>query len=192
MTTHSVTSRLSRALSIPGWMSPRELAWLEEKAAAASLAIELGSWRGRSSVVLAAAESLVCVDKFIDQVQESGTGEDLLPYFLESTSPYKDKVTAIRGDLGHVDFQESLASRFEGKADLVFVDASHDEQSARRDIVLARRLGSPSAIICGHDYSIAWPGVVAAVNSLMPGFAVAADSIWWRKNEPVNTDRHEI
>jgi hypothetical protein len=185
-------NRLTRALSIPGWMSPGELAWLESQAKTAALAIELGSWRGRSSVALTAADSLVCVDKFFDQAQETGTGQDLLPFFLESTLPFRDKVTAIRGDISSEEFSESLVSQYGGKADLVFVDASHDEASVRRDIALARRLGSPSAVICGHDFSPAWPGVMAAVTSLVPGFSVAADSVWWRVNETFDTDSHSI
>jgi hypothetical protein len=44
---------------------------------------------------------------------------------------------------------------------LVFLDAVHTYEETRRDIVWARAVGSH--IICGHDHSDEFPGVVRAV-----------------------------
>lgn len=175
-----MTERVQRACGIPGWMTVAELEWLESQATGKDLVIEIGSWKGRSSVVLAAAGRLVCVDTFIDQKQEGGTGEDLLPEFQAAVAADSDRVTAIRGDVADADFVEALEHSYGGEAAVVFIDASHDEASVRRDIATARRLVGVGGIICGHDYSPAWPGVVAAVNALVPGFQRAGDSIWWR------------
>lgn len=175
-----MTDRIVRACGIPGWMTVAELEWLEMMAAPRRLAIELGSWKGRSSVALTAAAALVCVDTFVDQSQEGGTGEDLMPAFQAAVQPYADRVTAIRGDIGDEEFVAGLVERFAASADLVFIDASHDEQSVRRDILLAMQLTADGGVICGHDFSPAWPGVMAAVAALVPGYARVADSIWWR------------
>lgn len=175
-----MTERVARACGIAGWMTVAELEWLEQQASGQSMVIELGSWKGRSSVALSAAGLLICVDTFVDQAQEGGTGDDLMPAFSEAVRPYSSGVIPIRGDIGDEEFSEWLIAEYGGRAGLVFIDASHDEASVRRDIKLATRLAGDEAIICGHDFSPAWPGVMNAVASLMPGFERAADSIWWR------------
>jgi hypothetical protein len=47
---------------------------------------------------------------------------------------------------------------------LVFLDANHSYESTRRDIEWARAVGA--GLICGHDYSPRFPGVMQAVNEL--------------------------
>lgn len=177
-----MSERVARASIVQGWMTPAELSWLESTASGKKLAIELGSWHGRSSVALGSARRVICVDTFIDQPQECGTGDDILEDFLYATRHGTDDIVPVRGSLADEAFVESLAFAFAGSADVVFIDASHDEQSVRRDIGIARRLLRPGGILCGHDYSTAWSGVVAAVNDLVPGFQRAADSIWWSKS----------
>jgi len=160
-------------------MTISELSWLEEQGAGKDLVIEIGSWRGRSSVALAAAKNLVCIDTFVDQPQEEGTGADILADFLTAIDTDADHVTPIRGDVSDADFVEAINREYGGEADFVFIDASHDEASVKRDIKTALKLVKPGGIICGHDYSPAWPGVVTAVTELFPGFRRAAESIWW-------------
>ena len=175
-----MSDRVPRACAVPGWMTISELLWLEQQAAGKGLVIEIGSWKGRSSVALAAADSLVCVDKFVDQQQETGTGADIMDEFSAAIGEDSSKVTAVRGDVADTEFVEALEHTYGGKADMVFIDASHDEASVRRDIATAKRLVKEGGIICGHDYSYAWPGVMSAVDELVPGFQRAAESIWWR------------
>jgi predicted O-methyltransferase YrrM len=174
-----MSERVKRACGIRGWMTISELSWLEEQASGKNVVIEIGSWRGRSSVALASARSLVCIDTFIDQPQETGSGEDILDDFLAAIDTDSDHVFPIRGDVSDAEFVESIEHDYGGEADIVFIDASHDEASVRRDIKTAMKLVKPGGIVCGHDYSPAWPGVVAAVTALAPGFHRAAESIWW-------------
>jgi hypothetical protein len=62
--------------------------------------------------------------------------------------------------------------------DLVFIDASHEEEAVWGDIRAAQRL-SPR-VICGDDYDMgSWPGVVAAVNRLLPGASRNEAGFWW-------------
>jgi predicted O-methyltransferase YrrM len=44
---------------------------------------------------------------------------------------------------------------------MVFLDADHSYESTKQDILWAQRVGAK--IICGHDYSSRFPGVVRAV-----------------------------
>jgi hypothetical protein len=48
-----------------------------------------------------------------------------------------------------------------GTPGLVFLDANHGYESTKRDIDWARDSGA--GLICGHDYSPSFPGVVRAV-----------------------------
>lgn len=171
--------RISRASAVPGWMTPEELRWLESTARGKQLVVEFGSWRGRSSVALAAAVKLVCVDTFVDMPQEDGTGESTYPHFCRSIADDADHVEAIVASLASEATAAMLRKRFGNSADVVFIDASHDEQSVLRDISIAASLVRPGGILCGHDFSPAWPGVVSAVKNNFKDFQRGPGSIWW-------------
>lgn len=47
---------------------------------------------------------------------------------------------------------------------LVFLDANHSYESTKRDLAWALDIGA--RVICGHDYSPAFPGVVKAVDEV--------------------------
>lgn len=75
------------------------------------------------------------------------------------------------------------AAAFSGERfGLVFIDAAHDYDSIRADILAWKPLLTPGGVLCGHDFSEGWPGVVEAVNELLPGYAVfPRSSVWyWR------------
>jgi hypothetical protein len=50
-------------------------------------------------------------------------------------------------------------------ADVVFIDAAHDEANVRADIDHWRTMVKPGGWLCGHDYQDAYPGVQAAVRA---------------------------
>lgn len=181
-------SRLARANTVEGWMDVAELAWLEGSSAGLGLVIEFGSWCGRSSVALTGCRRLICVDTWAGSDDEPSHAEflsrhDIVEEFRRNLGPelVLGTVEARVGHLGSDAFCERLAAEFGGQAAMVFVDAAHDEASVRRDIALARRLLSPGGLLCGHDYSEFWPGVVAAVNDLVPQASRGPCSIWWAR-----------
>jgi hypothetical protein len=173
---------LEHAKAIPGWMSERELEWLTVQAAGRSLVVEFGAWCGRSSVALATARQVVCVDTWQGSPEHAGlvaAGLDPWAEWARNTAPYEN-IAPFEADLGDVDTVDDLMGVIsgEGTADMVFIDAAHDAPSVRRDIVTARRLLRPGGLLCGHDYSDAWPGVMEAVDDLVPSREVHG-SIWW-------------
>ena len=173
-----MSGRLTKALGIPGWMTSAELEWLEKQATGKSLVIEFGSWHGRSSVVLAAAERLVCVDSWESADEERGKFDQHMAQDMADL-----RVTVCGGDLQDDTFRGYLIDRFGGMAEMVFVDAAHDEESVARDIETAQALLADDGLLCGHDYSPAWPGVAAAVGRFYSQDRIgrAADSIWYVK-----------
>ncbi len=71
------------------------------------------------------------------------------------------------------------ADAWQFKADLVFIDASHEYNSVRRDILAWKRHVGTGGVLCGHDFSSPFPGVVAAVKELFPfGIEIVGQSIW--------------
>jgi predicted O-methyltransferase YrrM len=177
-------TRHERALAARGWMTVAELQWLEEIARDKSLVIELGSWCGRSSIALSSAKKLICVDNWIGSKNNAeGTPETCI--LSEFTANLEEEIAAgtvetATGCLSNEGFIESsLIERFAGEADVVFIDACHEEAEVSRDIETALALLKEGGIICGHDYSSAWPGVVAAVTKRFGNVGRAAESIWW-------------
>lgn len=173
------------ALTIQGWMERTELEWLAARAAGLGLVVEFGSWRGRSSVALASAKRLLCIDTW------EGSDEAAHASLLASgVNPWVEwwrnlhdypHVTPYRLDLDDAYAVGLLCGIVadEGGADMVFVDAAHDYESVRRDIQTAMRLLKPGGLLCGHDYSGSWPDVRRAVDELVPDRQVH-HTIWWR------------
>lgn len=73
---------------------------------------------------------------------------------------------------------EAAARMPDASADLVFIDADHQEASVRADILAWRSKVRSGGILAGHDYSHMWPGVKAAVDALL-GTVNHQDSVWW-------------
>ena len=162
-------------------MSDAELEWLASHAANKRLVVELGAWCGRSSVALSSATSVLCADTWRGSPEHASEIEGGLEPWLEwrrNTALYQN-ITPVRCDLANETDTSFLwrLTQSMGGADMVFVDASHDYESVLQDIATARRLLRDGGLLCGHDYSPGWPGVVQAVNeSVEPRFL--CDSIW--------------
>lgn len=62
------------------------------------------------------------------------------------------------------------------QVDLVFIDAAHDYPNMIEDITAWR---PKCKMIAGHDYDAKFPGVMRAVDELVPNRQLSADSVWW-------------
>jgi len=178
------TVDISKALSVQGWMSDRELLWLAERAREYDTIVEFGSLMGRSTRALA------------DNIKESGTiwavdpwaGDyyqvdgDVLrmvntycyPQFYENLKDHIDcgRVIPTRG------FSYSFKLPF--VVDMVFIDGDHRYETVLKDIDKTLELVRPGGMICGHDWDHPnWPGVRQAV-TIKFGFVDVEDTIWWK------------
>ena len=184
---------ITQALNVEGWMTEPELTWLHEHASKSQCVLEMGCWAGRSTTTLCAATNVIAVDHW--------HGDWYMKMWLGKK--YESELVRIResffrnhqaridsGQLSVVEISTATATGiFELlnflKAnnltpDMVFVDATHDYQSAKDDIELAKLISTPDALLCGHDYCSGYPGVVEAVDELFPGHVrpTNADSLW--------------
>ena len=178
---------LSIARECRGYMSEPELQWLHDAAKGLPLVIEFGSWCGRSSVAMASAQRLVCVDTWMGSPGEE-CEQDVIAGRVDPWHEWKSNVQKTDCDvkahclnLADPAAVELLVTIYGGLASMVFIDASHDQVSVMRDIATARRLLDAGGILCGHDYAEgvgSWPGVKAAVDATVRAPVVVAGSIW--------------
>lgn len=124
-----------------GWLSGADIAELQ-RLASGKVVLEMGAWKGRSTVVLSrVARYVVSVDRH-QGIEEVG-GEDSLPDYLDSVRKLAN-VSVVVASFG--DFVPLLGEHF----DLVFIDGDHDYESVQRDITLALLLNPP--VVAMHDF----------------------------------------
>jgi hypothetical protein len=90
----------------------------------------------------------------------------------------------------HVGTSEFYASIWPFQVDLVFLDASHDYESVKKDIAVWAPHVRPGGILCGHDYGTKvydsrtneigqqYDGVAAAVSEILPA---SVNGAVWKK-----------
>lgn len=133
--------------------------------------VEVGTWRGHSLAFLAVQASRYCkpihivgVDAFEDSpdahmAANPTNGEfPTLAEVSELFTPLPN-VRLIKG------ISWEVASQFEDESlDFVFIDADHAFESVTKDLDAWWPKVKKGGIMAGHDYSFAYPGVVAAVH----------------------------
>jgi predicted O-methyltransferase YrrM len=129
---------------VDGWLSTAEGEKLAELAAG-KLVLELGAYKGRSTLALAStADGVVTIDSFRGEGDCGGV--ETWDAFLANLDG-RDNVTAIRA--GHDTAAHQPAAHY----DVVFIDGSHDEASVHRDTINARLALRPGGVVAFHD----WP-----------------------------------
>lgn len=127
--------------------------------------IEVGSWKGQSSIAMANAtkelnlnSTLYCVDTWLG-------GIDIDPKFTKNRFGYPNVYFDFLTNVVNSECQDIIIpcpntsvcfhqvfKKENIKADLIFIDASHQEEDVYRDIVLYWELLNDGGILYGHDY----------------------------------------
>ena len=171
---------LEKALSIQGWMTESELQWLNTLATDMQSIVEVGSWKGRSTVALAAGcRGQVCaVDTWLGSPDElesthaEAKTEDIFGQFLDNTSGV-GSIAPIRA----FSLDAGADARIPETVDMVFIDAQHTADAVEDDI--RAWLPRTGKIICGHDFN--FPGVKEGIYRVFKPYQVkqGAGAIWW-------------
>ena len=168
---------MKRATEIQGWMQPWELTWLQAMASNMDTVVEIGAWKGRSTVALAAgAKKVICVDTWkgsvneLDSTHKEVLTADIYGEWAKNTEGLN--VDPIRED------SVKAAGLFNGDdVDMVFIDANHTADAVEEDILAW--LPVTKKIICGHDWNRT--SVREGVNRVFQAEQVkmGAGDIWW-------------
>lgn len=181
---------VEKALKIDGWMDIHELEWLAEHASKSYNVIEVGSWKGRSSMALSTCKGvLYCIDHWKGSPNSKAYDKELLRLgsdgirekFIENMfQELSDKKVSVWcGDSVEM---LGILIKLGVKADMVFIDGDHTYPCVKMDILYGKKMLNPGGLLSGHDYSCVDPGVVEAVDELIPNRKVYK-TIWFATKE---------
>jgi predicted O-methyltransferase YrrM len=185
---------------IDGWLTPDEAASLFQLAKNETpqrnpIVIELGSFKGKSSVMLAAGlmgkefPSLYCVDVFgptDDPSYETWLKPAIETEQIAVETQFRRNIavanldriiTPVRG------FSYEIAKTWNMPIHMLFIDANHEYDAVVRDIECWTQFLVPGGIIAFHDVNDNWPGTKRAfsekITAPMYGPAKRVDSLAW-------------
>jgi predicted O-methyltransferase YrrM len=171
---------IERALATCGWMSEGELAYLAQTASKSTSIAEIGSWKGRSTLAIAcntpgivyAVDTWEGTEQQGDELKQHEEGW-LIEEFKQNIAGI-DNINIYQGTSIEVAQRlKELGIAF----DMIFIDAYHTYEAAKNDILAWRPLLCEGGILCGHDYTTNWPGIIQAVKELVPQYRLV-ESIW--------------
>lgn len=185
-------------LDIKGWNSDAEIFPQLINEVKPSLIIEVGTWKGASAIHMASLvqalnlnTKIICVDTWLGALEMWTDKEDEDRYSalkLKNGYPtiyYQFLYNVIEAGFGDiiVPFPQtsSIAARYfekmNIKADLIYIDASHDRNDVRDDIVAYSTILNDGGIMFGDDYHT-WQDVREAVDSITYNNTVVIGNHW--------------
>jgi predicted O-methyltransferase YrrM len=178
---------VNAAVKVAGFIQPLELRWLAGNACFRKAVLEVGSWKGRSTKVLA----LVCPGTVYAVDHWRGSASELQTTNAEAVSLGPDGLFEVfrtnlkdeiqSGKVIPIRAESADAAAFIGGEkgygwiDMLFIDGDHMYESVKRDIQIWLPHVAHGGLLCGHDYYDA-PGVKQAVKELLPSHVEG--SIW--------------
>lgn len=158
---------------VKGWLTFKEAVALAEMARGLTV-LEIGSYRGRSTLALAStAKEVHAVDWGRG---DTGCGDDwTTPELLENL--HRRGVTNV---VVHVGFSEDVVPSFKRVFDMAFIDGSHTAESVEKDVGMVLECLKPGGMIAFHDWDydpvrltackmLGWEDCVAVVDRLHAG-----------------------
>lgn len=168
----AIQKAVTLAETIQGWTNDRELARLYIAATIVPInlhVVEVGAWRGRSTIALAlardqieAACAVISVDHFKGNQEHQPLNWDLKAEFLANM--YR---CAVRFELKEGGSVEIGKSWDRAPIGLLFIDGSHEYEDVYADILAWEPNVAPGGRIIMHDYLGEWTGVKRAVDELL-------------------------
>jgi len=155
------------ASPIEGWMDIDELEWLHDTALNMDTVVEIGAWKGRSTIAL-----LRGCKGIVFSVDPWYRNTDGYREFIYNTEEFIHLVIIKMPSMRAVTI-------FNGNpVDMVFIDANHGYEAVKNDI--EAWLPKTRKIICGHDYGDPLaPGVKQAVDEKFDDVRWV-NSIWYK------------
>jgi predicted O-methyltransferase YrrM len=153
--------------NIPGWLDTEESYLLERLAKSAQIIVEIGTYHGRSTYVLATgAKQGGGHVTTIDAYKPYEVGE----MKVTAAIPKAVKAMLKRLDLADVvttviDDGVKVAKTWDTPVDLLFIDGSHEYKDVKTDFKAWSK--HVDGLIAFHDYTDHWPGVQKFIDELI-------------------------
>ena len=152
--------------------------------------LEVGVWQGDNLLPIAKKfPDLIChgVDPYSgSSFEEYYKGEIMALVDGEYYDKLFQDISEKIKDLKNVNIlrkpSEEAAKDFEDESlDIVFIDARHNYESVVKDIKLWLPKVKMGGVLCGHDYSLSFFGVIEAVNELIgyDNVSIKSDATWF-------------
>lgn len=112
---------------------------------------------------------------------QPGANEDYIGWEWNSIyKQYRDKIKPHAHRVIELREYSDTAHRhvLDGSLDFVFIDAQHDYDSVRRDILFWKQKVKPGGLLSGHDYDNNFPGVRHAVDEAFPDRFIGTNAVW--------------
>jgi predicted O-methyltransferase YrrM len=141
---------------------------------------EIGVWKGRCTAMWNVElinsnieYNYYAIDHFKGSKEHYNPG-----YFYEETlknlSPIIHKINLL--DSSSIEASIQFKDEY---FDIVYIDASHEYEFVKEDIIAWLPKVKKGGIICGDDYIEGWPGVIKAVNEFFPKVNVIGNQQWY-------------
>jgi len=160
------------AKDVDGWMSPDQAKRLYDAAAATrpgDVIVEIGSFRGRSTIVMASAAPDGVPVVAIDPHAGNDRGPQELEGFAAEAATDHDifnanlAVAGVSGRVRHVrKFSDAAHGEVQGNVAVLYIDGAHRFDPARNDIHVWGRRVTPGGTMLIHD-SFSSVGVTLAI-----------------------------
>ena len=151
-----------------GWMGEEELDFLHKIAKKMNSVVEIGSYQGRSTVVLLESGTKVtAIDTWKGNKDLVVTKRDYKE-FVKNTAKYSNLIIIVGESV-------KTSKQFD-KVDMVFIDGSNTYKGVKRDI--KAWIHKTTKLICGHDYD--FEEIQRAVDELIKVDGVIGSR--WYKN----------
>ncbi len=145
--------------------------------------VELGAWKGRSSAFLVVEAKnkspnikINIVDTWLGSKEHTDEMKDNLYQKFKSNMARLDGLYKEH----RMTTNEAVPLFEDASLDGVFIDADHSYEAVKLDIQNWMPKVRKGGILAGHDYTSAWPGVIRAVDEILPE-AQKIDYCWLKQ-----------
>lgn len=144
---------------------------------------EIGVYKGRCTAMWNVmlmnrniAYDYYAIDHFMGSVEHE-KNYDYYGATVDNLAPIINKINLIKND--SISESKNYPDEF---FDIVYIDASHDYESVKNDILHWLPKVKRGGIICGDDYTEGWAEVVKAVNEVFNNNVnTIGNQQWWKK-----------
>jgi predicted O-methyltransferase YrrM len=154
------------------WTEDHCLAYCAEMASQCTVAVELGTYLGRSAKVMLDANPalhLWCVDTFdVPGIEHTARG-----YLGKEIA--QGRCELIKGDSARA---ADMLQHMRGRIQRVWVDDGHATEDVKRDIRCFLPLLCSGGVIFGHDFDVPHNDVALGVIASLPRFDIPVPRLW--------------